>query len=431
MSCVDSQTEIEMSLIDRWTQFWKLARAYPRTAVILLTLSLGLFVGSCGWMPLFIQVAFASVVGVLLGSALFIASFACLFCAAWEYWHEQKFECKCRTGEFTVCQGMECPSCDGSGWVSNGRQGKAMGWAVASLFSMMIGGALLSSGLNPKKMYADAVNMEAARTADLATLKREVALLPKEHRKNELWRLLFEVAESQPGIPGERVRDAAAFLLDSGAPLINRKSTVQAIDFALGKTKNPEARVPLTQIFLERGWKPSSAAGMNAIRWAEPDSAIEILELLHAHGVRWNDKDRKGQTPLMVALFDFDSLDRPSVRLPITKWLLEHGANVNATDKDSRTVLHHFCAKPNREAELYLDVLLEAGARVDLTDKFGNTPLHQLARAPLSAVDPLFQRLIRAGAKLDTKNRAGRTPRDEARLEKNDVLAAAIDNAPK
>ncbi len=66
----------------------------------------------------------------------------------------------------------------------------------------------------------------------------------------------------------------------------------------------------------------------------------------------------------------------------LTLWLLEHGANSNATNRAGETPLHLLCSQPwagwnPRDATKRVQWLLRAGARPDIPDRDGNTPLHR------------------------------------------------------
>lgn len=87
----------------------------------------------------------------------------------------------------------------------------------------------------------------------------------------------------------------------------------------------------------------------------------------------------------------------------LARWLVAHGADLEAKDTYGRTALH------NRASSLFGDVetLLTLGADVHVQDNNGDTPLHHAAMfANLDAV----RRLLERGARVEALNTAGQTP---------------------
>lgn len=82
------------------------------------------------------------------------------------------------------------------------------------------------------------------------------------------------------------------------------------------------------------------------------------LELINAENIH-------SQTPLHKAA----SMDK----LVIVQTLVEHGANIEATDKQGRTPLHEACLRGHR---IISGFLINRGARVNAKDNYERTPLH-------------------------------------------------------
>jgi len=90
--------------------------------------------------------------------------------------------------------------------------------------------------------------------------------------------------------------------------------------------------------------------------------------LLQRFGQGLNQRDIRGTTPLMDAVRAELSHIEPMIKL-----LVEHDADVNAQDRDGRTVLHHLVARQCEGLDSVNRFLVDAGARV-LKDKVGRDP---------------------------------------------------------
>ena len=85
----------------------------------------------------------------------------------------------------------------------------------------------------------------------------------------------------------------------------------------------------------------------------------------------------------------------------LTRWLVEHGADVNALDMYQRTALYE------RRSGTGIQLLVELGADVSAVDGQDATPLHHAAG--LARFDAI-RTLIRCGADPHSRDRGGRTP---------------------
>lgn len=115
-----------------------------------------------------------------------------------------------------------------------------------------------------------------------------------------------------------------------------------------------------------------------------------------------------------------DSLRRREtvyVNVPITKALIEAGADVNRTSDNGRCALHY--AAEFRQLDT-IKTLIEKGAQIDIRDKDGNTPLYFAAD---SGDEKIVRYLLRKGADCKIQNNKGITPMDRA-VERgmNDVI---------
>lgn len=120
----------------------------------------------------------------------------------------------------------------------------------------------------------------------------------------------------------------------------------------------------LARLLLEAGADPGPAVFAACFR-GEP----ALLELLHAFGANWNQRFH-GRTPLL----DLMHYRKPGAAI----WLMEHGADVAATDADGRTALHLAAMQGVRVD--YLQALMAHGANPNVRDAAGHTPA-QLAEA--------------------------------------------------
>lgn len=98
---------------------------------------------------------------------------------------------------------------------------------------------------------------------------------------------------------------------------------------------------------------------------------IDVAKLLQAQGESLTDLSDEGWTVLQV-LADFHSC-RLKHREEFVRYATENGVNVNATDKDGKTVLH-WAAKNGETEDVAL--LLAVGADKTLKDASGKRPLH-------------------------------------------------------
>jgi len=144
---------------------------------------------------------------------------------------------------------------------------------------------------------------------------------------------------------------------------------------------------------------------------------VDVARLLIARGADVGREDAKGWTPLHWAVSggpqDADEMGAfpgmcgaPAMDayVALARLLIEHGADVNAKDRQGGTPLHR--AASGGQVSL-IDVLIEKGARVNATTAVGGTPLHSAARAGrLDAV----RRLLAKGADVNARSARQRTP---------------------
>lgn len=106
-----------------------------------------------------------------------------------------------------------------------------------------------------------------------------------------------------------------------------------------------------------------------------------------------NDRDERGSTPLQAAVGKND--------MPMVRFLLSRGAEVNAHDMHGFSVLHLV-----QSAEM-AELLLQEGAELDRPNNYGLTPLHI---AVVDGLEGVVSCLLRSGARFDVRDRKGFTP---------------------
>lgn len=152
-------------------------------------------------------------------------------------------------------------------------------------------------------------------------------------------------------------------LLDAGADVDAFETSYEGDEefraTALWRAVSWQKHAAIARRLLEAGADPQSS--VFAATYGGPEA---LCELLDAHGADWNQRFRQ-RTPLM----DLMRSRKPALSV----WLLEHGADVHATDEFGRTALHWGALHGVRVD--YLAALVDHGADPGSKDDFGDTPL--------------------------------------------------------
>ena len=131
---------------------------------------------------------------------------------------------------------------------------------------------------------------------------------------------------------------------------------------------------------------------------------FHVAELLRKHGADVDVRDQNAWTPLHATTTQPENVD-------ITRWLLEHDANMNLQTHLRQTPLHH--ATHNADLET-VRVLLEYKLDIDLRDTKGHTPLQDIlgyaGPSAESKVVEIVQQLLKSGADPNTRRADGSTP---------------------
>ena len=147
--------------------------------------------------------------------------------------------------------------------------------------------------------------------------------------------------------------------------------------------------------------------------YAVDSNDVEFARFLINHGADVNAKDYFGFTPLHEAIVR-GSYD-------VAKLLIEKGAKVNSKDQYGYTPLHLVCIY-NRPKMAVL--LIKNGADVNAKDNYGNTPLHYCATTLGSYRTAKV--LLDNGANPNVKNKRGKTPLQLANENKNFKVSRLI-----
>jgi ankyrin repeat protein len=136
----------------------------------------------------------------------------------------------------------------------------------------------------------------------------------------------------------------------------------------------------------------ANASGATALMWAATD--IDKVKLLLARGADAKAASERGRTALFLAA-------RSDGTAPIVKMLIAAGADVNAVDAASMSILHAAAAGNDTET---IQLLVDAGTNVNAVDFAGFTPLiHAASNRNIDAV----RLLISKGADVNARSGDG------------------------
>ena len=166
--------------------------------------------------------------------------------------------------------------------------------------------------------------------------------------------------------------NAAQLLLEHGANINARNKEGQTPLHLLLLAMDEDLDIDTIQFFLERGADADAVDNnhLTLLHEVSYNGNVNAAQLLLEHGANINARNKEGHTPLHRVLADLDD-DMGTHHFDTIQFLLEHGANVDALDDAQSTPLHvaseYGSAKATR-------LLLEHGANVYLQNNEGHTP---------------------------------------------------------
>ena len=133
-----------------------------------------------------------------------------------------------------------------------------------------------------------------------------------------------------------------------------------------------------------------------------PTLDLEIITFLLKHGADVNAKDRNGGQPLHYLVSTWRSEENIKTSIQVISLLLKHGADVNAKDNRGNTALR---GSNLRNLEI-ITFLLKHGADVNAKNDRGSTILHRSNHMSLE----IISLLLKHGADINVKDKQEETP---------------------
>ena len=148
---------------------------------------------------------------------------------------------------------------------------------------------------------------------------------------------------------------------------------------------------------------------MDVVAASDSSFKSEAMALLIKAGAKSNETDKKGLTPVHLALTGKWPWQSAGENL---QQLAKAGADFSAKDNNGKTPLHYLASLGDQSPLFFIhgvdQIFINAKVDFNARDNDGNTPLHIAAK---TGTRDVFNWLIKQGAGLDETNNAGETPR--------------------
>ena len=168
--------------------------------------------------------------------------------------------------------------------------------------------------------------------------------------------------------------EVAHLLVGHGASINARNNEGQTPGHLLLAMDSDDLDIGIIRFFLERGADVNAADNNHSTLLHEAlySGSAEAARLLLEHGANINARNNEGQTPRHLLL----AMDTEDIDIDTIRFFLERGADVDAVDNDHSTLLHKASYSGNTEVAR---LLFEHGANINALNKDGQTPQHLLA----------------------------------------------------
>lgn len=166
----------------------------------------------------------------------------------------------------------------------------------------------------------------------------------------------------------------------------------------------------------------------NSLMFAIMSQSLPLTEYLLEHGAHPNSQDEQGITPLMMCFKNY--FDTPANRVRLVQLLLKHGANTSQRDSHQKNVLHHVleCAHRVDAKQDFINEFIRHGADVNARDDSGDTPIHTacIYQTSPDSTHQWIQSFVKHGANLHLKNNQGKTALEFALRFGNEEQKASL-----
>lgn len=269
--------------------------------------------------------------------------------------------------------------------------------------------------------------MIAAYNGDIQKMQQLVAQGAPIEAKNKygMTALFFGAGASRTQPTPKGSTEAVKFLVDHGAAVNVNRNDGRTPLIVVADNQNAGS----VSLLIQHGADVNavSANGESALTMAASQLDLNVVKLLLDHGARVNGyADSNGQTPLLAAIAatprltpaSFKEADEITTKdkvalgsaIIIVRLLLDHGAEMNAADRNGQTALTLSIEQRNL---LVVRALLDAGADPNVIDKaFGNSSALVLAVKDRQVA--IAEMLLKKGAKVDTRDQLGKSALDYA-----------------